>query len=188
VQTNLPSTLNNKWKNYQLIGAEWGAWGAAAGQTTPLVGCFNIFDGNPQSGSSVGTLGLSCNPNNPNPPGENIMGIAGTTHLANTTMETWMQKDINLTTGPSTSPTTWTQQDCFSCHQPTTASYQGDMSHLFGRAQQKTGDVPAGPIFSNSQAEQQCPTVCASADSTWNKQWTTTVPGKMSVCGCVANP
>lgn len=188
VQTNLPSTLNNKWKNYQLIGAEWGAWGAAAGQTTPLVGCFNIFDGNPKPGSSVGTLGLSCNPNNPNPPGESIMGIAGTKNLANTTMETWMQKGINLTTGPSTSPTTWTQQDCFSCHQPTTASYQGDMSHLFGRAQQKTGDMPAGPIYSNSQAEQQCPTVCASADSTWNKQWTTTVPGKMSVCGCVANP
>lgn len=187
LNSSVQATLDNKWANYQLIGAEWGGWGAAEGQITPLTGCFNVFDGSPQKGTTVGTLGLSCNPSNPNPPAENIMSIEGTTHLANTTMETWMQKDINLTTGSGKSSETWTQQDCFSCHQPTTASYQGDMSHLFGRTQQETADIQAGPIYDNNQAKQLCPTVCKSADSKWNGQWTTTVPNKMSVCGCEVN-
>ncbi|NOR68112.1 MAG: hypothetical protein GQ532_00170 [Methylomarinum sp.] len=179
LNSSVQTTLNNKWANYQLIGAEWGSWGAAQGQITPLTGCFNIYDG---TGSGVGSLGMSCT--NPAPTAENTMNIAGTTNLANTTMETWMQKGISLTTGSGKSSETWTQQDCFSCHQPTTASYQGDMSHLFGRVQQKTADIQAGPIFDNDQAKQVCPTVCKSVDSQWNGQWTTTVPGVMSVCGC----
>lgn len=179
VQTNLPSTLANKWKNYQLIGAEWGSWGAALGQITPLTGCFNLYDG---TGPGVGSLGSSCT--TPAPTGENTMNIAGTKNLANTTMETWMQKGISLTTGTGKSAETWTQQDCFSCHQPPTTSTQGDMSHLFGRAQQ-IGDVNAGPIYDNNQAGQLCPSVCETAGGQWNGQWTTTAPGVMSVCGCV---
>ncbi len=179
LNSNVQATLSNKWKNYQLIGAEWGSWGAAFGQVTPLIGCFNLYDG---TGPGVGSLGSSCT--NPAPTGENTMTIAGTTHLANTTMETWMQKGISLTTGQGKSAETWTQQDCFSCHQPPTASYQGDMSHLFGRAQQ-IGDVKAGPIFSNNAAKQICPNVCDKASGKWNGQWTTTEPGVMSVCGCV---
>lgn len=46
-------------------------------------------------------------------------------------------------------------------------------------------DVNAGPIFSNQQAQQVCPGVCTKASGNWNGQWTTTVPGQMSVCGCL---
>lgn len=46
-------------------------------------------------------------------------------------------------------------------------------------------DVNAGPIYSNQQAQTTCPTVCTNAQANWNGQWTTTVPGQMSVCGCL---
>lgn len=46
-------------------------------------------------------------------------------------------------------------------------------------------DVNAGPIFNNQDAQQKCPGVCTNASATWNGQWTTTVPGQMSVCGCL---
>lgn len=45
-------------------------------------------------------------------------------------------------------------------------------------------DANAGPIWSNSEAPHICPNVCASYATQWNGQWTTTVPGQMSVCGC----
>jgi len=49
-------------------------------------------------------------------------------------------------------------------------------------------DVDAGPIYNNGEAAKRCPAVCkASHDRTWNGQWKTTVPGKMSVCGCQYN-
>lgn len=47
-----------------------------------------------------------------------------------------------------------------------------------------TMDVLAGPIWNNDDAQTKCPIVCASYGGTWNGQWTTVVPGKMSVCGC----
>jgi len=47
-----------------------------------------------------------------------------------------------------------------------------------------TIDVPAGPIFSNEDAQTKCPIACASYGGTWNGQWTTVVQGLMSVCGC----
>lgn len=47
-----------------------------------------------------------------------------------------------------------------------------------------TLDVPAGPIFSNDDAQVICPIVCASRGGTWNGQWTTVVEDEMSVCGC----
>jgi FtsP/CotA-like multicopper oxidase with cupredoxin domain len=46
-------------------------------------------------------------------------------------------------------------------------------------------DVNAGPIFNNQEAQQKCPGVCSNTKATWNGQWTTTVPGQMSVCGCL---
>lgn len=46
-------------------------------------------------------------------------------------------------------------------------------------------DVNAGPIWSNTDAQEKCPTVCTQAAGTWNGQWKTTVPGQMSVCGCL---
>jgi hypothetical protein len=45
-------------------------------------------------------------------------------------------------------------------------------------------DVPAGPIWSNNDAQLICPAVCTAAGGTWSGQWTTTIPGQMSVCGC----
>lgn len=41
-------------------------------------------------------------------------------------------------------------------------------------------DIPAGPIWNQQDAEKKCPQVCPPH---WNGQWTTTVWGKMSVCG-----
>lgn len=51
-------------------------------------------------------------------------------------------------------------------------------------------DFDAGPIWNQQDAEQKCPGVCAAVKSnpartwTWNGNWTTTIPGQMSVCGC----
>ena len=47
------------------------------------------------------------------------------------------------------------------------------------------GDVEAGPIWDQKDAEKKCPEVCGSEDATWTGQWRTTEPGEMSVCGCV---
>ncbi len=47
-------------------------------------------------------------------------------------------------------------------------------------------DVNAGPIWSNADAQTKCPTVCTKL--AWNGQWTTTVPGRQSVCGCNPPP
>jgi hypothetical protein len=44
-------------------------------------------------------------------------------------------------------------------------------------------DVNAGPIWSNDDAKVKCPVAAAAANGVWNGQWTTTVFGKMSVCG-----
>ena len=44
-------------------------------------------------------------------------------------------------------------------------------------------DVEAGPLWNQGDAQAKCPTVCRAPEH-WNGQWRTTVPGKMSVCGC----
>lgn len=48
-------------------------------------------------------------------------------------------------------------------------------------------DVNAGPIWDNADAQTKCPTVCSKDGSIWNGQWKTTIPGQMSVCGCLQN-
>jgi|GEM_PF-2428250 len=48
----------------------------------------------------------------------------------------------------------------------------------------KNFDAKAGPIWDNNDAKNKCPKVCATFDSQWNGQWTTTIPSQMSVCGC----
>lgn len=45
-------------------------------------------------------------------------------------------------------------------------------------------DINAGPIWNNGDAQQKCPNVCKSQNMNWNGNWTTTIPGQMSVCGC----
>lgn len=173
LNNSVQGSLSGKWKNYELVGAEYVHWGVS-GAGAPLVGCWNFKDG---------TNSLSCITHPPyaeNIVNYNSVARVGTLDLANATMETWMQKNISLATAGGT----WTQQDCLSCHQPTTAIYQGDMSHLFDRAQQ-FGDVDAGPIWNQADAQHKCPAVCQGVGGKWNGQWTTTVPGQMSVCGCV---
>jgi FtsP/CotA-like multicopper oxidase with cupredoxin domain len=45
-------------------------------------------------------------------------------------------------------------------------------------------DRPAGPIWSNTDAQAKCPRACQAGNGTWNGQWTTTIFGQLSVCGC----
>ena len=45
-------------------------------------------------------------------------------------------------------------------------------------------DVEAGPIWNQRDAESKCPRTCQGVSAAWNGQWTTTIPGTMSVCGC----
>jgi len=47
-----------------------------------------------------------------------------------------------------------------------------------------TTDRPAGPIWNNDDAKVKCPIACRADNATWNGQWKTTIPGKLSVCGC----
>lgn len=44
--------------------------------------------------------------------------------------------------------------------------------------------VPAGPIWNQNDAEQKCPSVCGNSRAGWTGQWTTTIPGQMSICQC----
>lgn len=45
-----------------------------------------------------------------------------------------------------------------------------------------TRNIEAGPIWSQSDAEDKCPRLAAEAQGQWTGQWRTTVPGQMSVC------
>lgn len=57
-------------------------------------------------------------------------------------------------------------------------------------------DVEAGPIWDNDHARERCPESIAEwgeehgtdGSPRWNGQWTTTIPGEMSVCGMVRGP
>jgi hypothetical protein len=50
------------------------------------------------------------------------------------------------------------------------------------RAQTRTISVEAGPIWNQADAQRKCPEVAKANGCTWNGQWRTTVPGRMSVC------
>jgi len=68
------------------------------------------------------------------------------------------------------------------------ALFVGVVLALLQTAAAHACDVNAGPIFNQQQAEQVCPGTCTGAGYTsWNGNWKTTVPGKMSVCGCVVD-
>jgi len=117
VISSFPEGLDDKWMYYQFIGAQYTFWGAV-GPGAPTVGCWEFGDSEkiscPQSVSD-----------------ENKLSQQGSLNLANTTMETWMQKGIKLKYGNNQ---TVQQTDCFSCHQPLTTTWgEGDMSHMFGR-------------------------------------------------------
>jgi hypothetical protein len=49
-------------------------------------------------------------------------------------------------------------------------------------AQNRTISVEAGAIWNQADAQRKCPEVATANGGTWNGQWRTTVPGRMSVC------
>lgn len=127
VLAHFPAHLDSKWKYYQSIGAEW-----MGADSVPTTGCFTYTPGGP-----------TCPPktSEPYPDYPLTFQRAGTKHLANTTMETWMQKDMGgiykaVKSGEATTAT-YVAQDCFSCHQPISTSWgEGDTSHVFTKTTQ----------------------------------------------------
>lgn len=129
------------------------------------------------------------------PGSSKIPNQRGSLQLANTVAETTYQ-DIDITDENKLT-------NCFGCH-----NYLGTadivnnnvtslrLSHIFAdilAGQGKSIDVDAGPIWSNEEASDICSYisdtkkgVCQTAEPflQWNGNWTTTVPGIMSVCGC----
>lgn len=83
--------------------------------------------------------------------------------------------------------------NCFGCHNYLGTGdavnnniTAGGLSHIYRDiivGQGRSVDVQAGPIWSNADAPGKCPQACGKT-LTWNGNWTTTVPGRMSVCGC----
>jgi hypothetical protein len=55
-------------------------------------------------------------------------------------------------------------------------------------AQTRTTSVEAGPIWNQADAQRKCPEVAKANGGTWNGQWRTTVPGRMSVCELRLSP
>jgi hypothetical protein len=55
-------------------------------------------------------------------------------------------------------------------------------------AQTRTISVEAGPIWNQSDAAKKCPQVATENRGTWNGQWRTTVPGRMSACEIRLSP
>lgn len=126
-RSNFPSGMAAKWKYYELVGMEW-LMNGATGNGALTQGCFT-YDENDAADA--------C-PNYPNAGKGGELGVphyarVGSTQMANTTMETWMQAGMTLN---SKRQGVITANDCFACHQPQTRSYQGDMSHIFGRVSQ----------------------------------------------------
>jgi hypothetical protein len=51
---------------------------------------------------------------------------------------------------------------------------------------QQQREVNVGPIWNQPDAETKCRNACQPPEH-WNGQWRTTIPGRMSVCGCVTD-
>lgn len=129
--TSARTAMASKWKYYKLIGMEWLSNGNTEAGAFPK-GCFTYDEDNaPGSCPNFGQHGESGGA--PNYPRQ------GSTAMANTSMETWMQKGTYLNADTNAT-------DCFGCHQPQTiavpatatapAFNQGDMSHIFSRIAQ----------------------------------------------------
>ncbi|AVP97116.1 hypothetical protein C7S18_07885 [Ahniella affigens] len=138
VVNNSPSGLADYWRYYQLIGMQWvingNTEGGAFGQ-----GCFLYEDGDASS--------TNCPNYGKHGEGGSAPSYtrAGSTTMANTTLETWTQNFLYVT-DPSNPQNVSSAADCFACHQPQTiavpaqngqpAFNQADMSHLLSRVQQ----------------------------------------------------
>lgn len=69
-----------------------------------------------------------------------------------------------------------------------TAAVLGVVLSSSASAQTRTTAVEAGPIWSNADAQTKCPALAKANGGTWNGQWRTTVPGRMSVCEITLKP
>ncbi len=106
--------------------------------------------------------------------------VAGSLDLANMAMESFTQSDDTTGSGHFYKP------GCFFCHDGQ-ADQTANVSHILSNIH--TCDIEAGPIWNQQDADAKCPQVCKTANASgWNKQWRTTVPGTMSVCGCTQCP
>lgn len=76
----------------------------------------------------------------------------------------------------------------------TVAEHVETLQARFGEA--TSFEVDAGPILTNAQARERCPEVArewsekhgGDAEARWSGDWTTTVPGEMSVCNVRCGP
>lgn len=115
VLDNWPADLDPRWKYYMEIGAEW----LDADSPVQTVGCINI-----ETADGSGLI-YSCPNTDSSPPSYKIFG---TTALANTTLETWMQDQMCQTYSTGA---TYGATECFGCHQPPTTKFTADFSHVF---------------------------------------------------------
>jgi hypothetical protein len=121
VLDNWPTSLDPRWKYYMDIGAEW-----LDATSVPLVGCVNIT-------KPDGTAEFTCpTPTVDPPPSFQTFKITGTTALANTTMETWMQDEMCQVYATKNGSEAFAATDCFTCHTPqTNGGSTADFSHVF---------------------------------------------------------
>ena len=59
-----------------------------------------------------------------------------------------------------------------------------EASFNFVKSVENPFSINAGPIWNNADAQKKCPAATKHYGG-WNGQWTTTIPGRMSVCGTV---
>jgi len=137
LQNFAATNLAAKWKNYRLVGMEWLISGAT-GFGAPAPACLTYDETDPASTAcpnyKPATPGGLGDGGGPPSFGRAGSGAGGTVNPANTTMETWMQYNVQLNKNTG-------QTDCFACHQPQTVGGsggfgQGDFSHLFSRIKQ----------------------------------------------------
>ncbi|MDR3525807.1 MAG: hypothetical protein P4L57_00905, partial [Rhizomicrobium sp.] len=107
--------LTGVWKNYKLIGAVWTKGGMG-----------------PNTDFRITTFQVPPPP--PSVPPADIVDPAGFVHLANTTLETWMQRGA---TGYDPFKTNAQQAGCFLCHNMPSGfaahNRQVDLSHFPGK-------------------------------------------------------
>lgn len=169
-QTLCGTQATRCWKVYKLTEALNRQW---RGQLSALGSVFgNYFLIGTNWGGNV------------EPDGTQLANGSVPAFLGNSTMETYIQSDpVN--------------GNCVNCHSNATLAYQqatsdpkqpktfpADFSFLLGLAEKTCTDVNAGPIWNNAQAPGICGPLCTKFALGWNGQWTTTVPGTRSVCGC----
>ncbi len=114
-------------------------------------------------------------------PSRVISNQRGSIRLANTVMETTFQ---------GADPGKSFVSNCFGCHTYATPASNtlpsSRLSHIFDdilSGQCRVLDVDAGPLWNEDDARQKCVQTCKDKGG-WNGNWTTTVQGRASVCGC----